>query len=640
MRIHFINLVHLFIFLLLFVKCIKKKKINIKNRSINRLKKNNILLNEWKCNRKIINTISFLKNNIQMLSFSKRSIKNNFTFNKPKLKNLLCSLRDIERTKIRDIFKIDIKSESKKNFKICGWIKSVRTVGKNCFLFIDINDGSYFKNLQVIIDANILNYDEILKTTTDDSIECVGELKSSIGKNQKIELCVYDVSKNHYVKLFKSINDINENNYNKKENNDHTYSNVRNSDNNNFIMNKDIKNMKENDKKENIVKNDKNKDEYYMISKKYHTKQYLRNFPHLRGRTKLYSSIFRLKSDIIYETFNYFRKKNFTYINTPILTSIDCEGAGKLFYATTLFNKENENKTNANNTNINNKNNFNKNNFNENNFNEKDIYQKDFFKKPCYLNVSSQLALECLCCSIGDVFTINQSFRAEKSNTFRHLSEFLMLEVEIPFSNLNDIISLSEDYIKEMIKFALYKSEEIEYLYENHDKNLKKKLENVLNQKFMIITYDEVVHLLKEKNISSDLSWGIDLSFEQQKFLTNDYFKSPVVIINYPDNIKPFYMKLNADKKTVSCMDIIFPDIGEIVGGSEREIHLDTLKKKMNNQKLDVNLYEPYIQLRKYGNIPHSGFGLGIDRLIMFISSINNIKDIVTFPRYPNFLFM
>ncbi|CRH00573.1 asparagine--tRNA ligase, putative [Plasmodium relictum] len=632
MRIHFINIIHLFILLFLLVKCIKKKIVNRKNNfDCKLLKKNNIILNKWKGNRKSMNCLFFLKNNIQMLPLSNRNIKNNFFFQKFKLKNFLCSTRNIERTKIRDIFKIDIKDESKKNLKICGWIKSVRTVGKNCFLFVDINDGSYFKNLQVIIDANVLNYNEILKTSTDDGIECVGELKSSIGKNQKIELCVYDASKDHYVKLFKNINNINEHNCNEKENNSEVDCSVSNNDNNkNFIVNKNINNIKENNEKEDLIENSQNKDDYYMISKKFHTKKYLRNFPHLRARTKLYSSVFRLKSDIIFETFNYFRKKNFTYINTPILTSNDCEGAGKLFYATTLLNKENENKTNADSINIK----------NENNNYEKDIFQKDFFKKPCYLNVSSQLALECMCCSIGDVFTINQSFRAENSNTFRHLSEFLMLEVEIPFSNLNDIVSVSEDYIKEMIKFALYKSEEIEYLNENHDKNLKKKLENVLNQKFIVITYDEAVDLIKKKNTFSDLSWGTDLSFDQQKFLTNNYFKSPVVIINYPNNIKPFYMKLNKDKKTVSCMDILFPDIGEIVGGSEREIHLNTLKQKMNNHKLNMKLYEPYLQLRKYGNIPHSGFGLGIDRLIMYISSINNIKDIVTFPRYPNFLFM
>lgn len=267
-------------------------------------------------------------------------------------------------------------------------------------------------------------------------------------------------------------------------------------------------------------------------------------------------------------------------------------------------------------------------------------FENDFFKKACYLNVSSQLSLECLCCSIGDVFTLNPSFRAENSNTFRHLSEFLMLEVELAFSNLKDIIDISEEYIKEMITYALYKSEDVNYLNEYHDKDLKNKLENILNKKFVLITYDEAINILKKENVFYDFQWGKDFSFEEQKYLATNYFKAPVVIINYPTHIKPFYMKLNEDEKTVSCMDIIFPDVGEVVGGSEREINLKNLKKQMENKKLNMKLYDPYIQLRKHGNIPHAGFGIGMDRLIMFLSSINNIRDVVTFPRYPGSLFM
>uniref|UniRef100_A0A8C9LIR0 Aminoacyl-transfer RNA synthetases class-II family profile domain-containing protein n=1 Tax=Piliocolobus tephrosceles TaxID=591936 RepID=A0A8C9LIR0_9PRIM len=259
-----------------------------------------------------------------------------------------------------------------------------------------------------------------------------------------------------------------------------------------------------------------------------------------------------------------------------------------------------------------------------------------------------------MCCCIGDVFTLNQCFRAENSNTTRHLSEFLMLEVELAFANLNDIINVAEEYIKEIISFALYKSEDINYLNSFHDKNIKNKLENILNSKFVIITYEEAINILKKKKMLHTTTTATtdttatppdihtnDISFENEKFLTDSYFKSPVVITNYPKHIKPFYMKLNDDgKNTVACMDIIFPTIGELAGGSEREIKLTTLKKQIKEKKLNLSLYKPYLDLRKYGNIPHAGFGIGIDRLIMLLSSIHNIRDVVPFPRASNSLFM
>uniref|UniRef100_A0A8C9LMX8 Aminoacyl-transfer RNA synthetases class-II family profile domain-containing protein n=1 Tax=Piliocolobus tephrosceles TaxID=591936 RepID=A0A8C9LMX8_9PRIM len=257
-----------------------------------------------------------------------------------------------------------------------------------------------------------------------------------------------------------------------------------------------------------------------------------------------------------------------------------------------------------------------------------------------------------MCCCIGNVFTLNQCFRAENSNTTRHLSEFLMLEVELAFSNIYDIINVAEEYIKEIISFALYESEDINFLNSFHDKNIKHKLENILNKKFIIINYEEAINILKKKKKihnttptpTNDISLDIhinDISFENQKFLTDSYFKSPVVIINYPKQIKPFYMKVNEnDKNTVACMDIIFPSIGELAGGSEREINLTTLKKQIKEKNLNISLYKPYLDLRKYGNIPHAGFGIGIDRLIMFLSSIYNIRDVVPFPRASNSLFM
>lgn len=571
----------------------------------------------------------------------------------------------VERTLIKDVFKINIEKENtEQKLKVCGWIKSLRTAGKGSFAFVDVNDGSHFQNLQIVVNNDISNFEHVLKTSTDDAVECVGQLKSSVGGKQKVELSIVDKTKGHYIRLFR----------------DEDVEQLEGGNENNNAEEQEMGNKQEKGEKQEKGGKERQDKKYYAISKKYHTKQYLRNFPHLRGRTKLYSSLFRLKSDLILTTFEFFKKKNFTYINTPVLTSNDCEGGGKLFYATTLLSNVNNitnmshvrkmNQINKDmdsniNSNINNDINNAINNDIDNDSseridnaqiytkkeieNEKNtrIFESDFFKTPCYLNVSSQLALECLCCSLGNVFTLNHCFRADNSNTSRHLSEFLMLEIEMAFANLKHIITLAEEYIKELISFALFKSEDINYLNEHHNKHIKTRLEKVLNQSFVTISYDEIMHILqKEKKIqnknhtTSDAIWGKDLTMDQQKFLSNEYFQSPLIIINYPQSIKPFYMKLNKDKKTVACMDIIFPDVGEVIGGSEREIRLSLLRNKMKEANLNTKLYEPYLQLRKYGNMPHAGFGLGIDRLLMFIASIDNIRDVVPFPRYPNSLFM
>ncbi|SCM23426.1 asparagine--tRNA ligase, putative [Plasmodium chabaudi chabaudi] len=631
MRIFFIHFLYLGPLIFLLVKCINKIPREIKKNNIlmcDVLKKQRKLWRPWKIKSHKFNTF-FLNNHDKMIYAFNRGIANGHNFVRAHHGGMrLFSTEKVGRTKIKELYNLETNNSEKKNYKICGWIKSVRTVGKSGFAFVDINDGSHYKNFQVVIDSGISNYQNVLKASRDDAIECFGELKCPIGKKQKVELSVYDLGKKHYIKLFKELNTDNvaSNSSNASDsniinaNNDETCSTTY--DNESMVVlegeNHEQSEKIEEEKSETGLK------DVYMISKKYHTKEYLRNFPHLRGRTKLYSSIFRLKSDLIIETFNYFKKKNYTYINTPILTSNDCEGGGELFHVTTSPNKNKKAETGAENV---------------DSINEKKL----FFKKPCYLNVSSQLALECLCCSIGDVFTINQSFRAENSNTSRHLSEFLMLEIELAFSDLNNIILESENYIKEMINFVLHKSEDIEYINEHHDQNIKKNLEEILKKPFVIITYEEAIQILKKRNNSNGTNFDLsesDISFEDQKYLTNIYFKSPVVIINYPDSIKPFYMKLNDDKKTVSCMDVIFPNIGEIAGGSERETNLNILKEQMKKNKLNIDLYNPYLELRKYGNIPHSGFGLGIDRLIMYILSISNIRDIVPFPRYPNYLFM
>ncbi|KJP88863.1 asparagine-tRNA ligase [Plasmodium fragile] len=516
------------------------------------------------------------------------------------------------RTQIKDILHPQVTQSEGKKYKICGWVKSVRTVGKNRFSFVDVNDGSHVKNLQVVVDSRISNYEQVSQLLTDDTVECFGELKCSLGTKQQVELCVQDAAKAHYVKLLGRVSE----------------GGTRESG------------------------------KHYAIAKKYHTKEYLRNFPHLRARTKLYSSIFRLKSDIITQTFKFWSEKNCTYINTPVLTSNDCEGGGKLFHATTLMSQVSQKGMTSSASLTNNAEHTIANDHDgcgtgepykgedgEDGDHPHQVktppFSRDFFKKPCYLNVSSQLALECLCCSMGDVFTLNQSFRAENSNTVRHLSEFLMMEVELAFSDLASIITLAEEYIKAMVKFALHNSEDINYMNEQHDEKLKQKLQNVLEKPFAVITYDEAVQVVKEHMGHTDVPLRTgDLTFEEQKFLTDVHFRSPVVVINYPQDMKPFYMTLNEDGKTVACMDVLLPGVGEVVGGSEREIRIHTLERRMKEKGLDVPLYEPYLQLRRYGNVPHAGFGLGMDRLIMFLTSMSNIRDVVPFPRTPGSLFM
>ncbi|CAA9988744.1 asparagine--tRNA ligase, putative [Plasmodium knowlesi strain H] len=555
------------------------------------------------------------------------------------------------RTKIKDILGAQVTHREGQKYTVCGWVKSIRTVGKNRFSFIDINDGSHVKNLQVVIDSGIPNYGQISRLLRDDAVECVGELKGSLGRKQQVELCVQAAEKAHYVKLLGKLDggvDVGE------ETNDRGLGEKGSGDvdvgeetNDRGLGEKGTGDVGVGEKGSGDGGLRSSPSKHYAISKKYHTKEHLRCFPHLRARTKLYSSVFRLKSDIVTETFNFWREKNCTYINTPVLTSNDCEGAGKLFHATTLMSQVNHR---GEHTNVNFHDGYDTDEGCKREVQKEEGYPhegnnpfaRDFFKKPCYLNVSSQLALECLCCSMGDVFTLNQCFRAENSNTVRHLSEFLMMEVELAFCNLSSIISIAEEYIKAMIKFALYKSEDIDYINEHHDQGLKHKLQNVLQKPFVVITYNEAIHVIKKNMVRTDELpvRTTDLTLEEQKFLTDMHFRSPVVVINYPQNMKPFYMNLNEDGKTVACMDILLPEVGEVVGGSEREIRIHTLERRMKEKRLDLQLYEPYLELRRYGNIPHAGFGLGMDRLIMFITSMVNIRDVVPFPRAPGSLFM
>ncbi len=341
----------------------------------------------------------------------------------------------------------------------------------------------------------------------------------------------------------------------------------------------------------------------YPISPKYHSLEYLRKILHLRPRTKTFSSISRIRSSLIFYLHKYLQKKNFFLINTPILTSLDTEGHSKMF----------------------------------------EIKNKKFFNKKAYLTVSGQLNLESYSCSLSKVYNIGPVFRAENSNTKKHLAEFWMLETEIAFTNLEYIINLSKNLLSYSFKKILKKNYEDILFLNKKPKNIKKKIKhikNIIKKKYITISYNKIIKILrKEKKFKKNkIKWGINISNKYEKYLTKKYFNKAIIIKNFPKKIKPFYMKTNKDNKTVSCIDIIFPKIGEIIGGSEREYKLNILDKNIKNNKLKKKKYNWYRDIRKFGTIPHSGFGLGIERILMFITNLKNIRDVIAFPKYPNYI--
>ncbi len=445
--------------------------------------------------------------------------------------------------KIQKIKKIS--KYKKKYINTYGWIKSKRN-SKSGILFLDINDGSNIESTQIIIKNKILTKNKIKKSNLNNgcSIIVKGKIKINFKKN-KNEI--------HAKKI--------------------------------WIIGK-------------IINPDK-----YPISPKYHTTKYLRNISHLRSRTKLISSISRIRNTLIYYLHIFFQKKNFYWIPTPIITPLDTEGNSKMFQ-----------------------------------INQK---KNNFFNKKAYLTVSGQLNLETYACSLSKVYNLGPVFRAENSNTKKHLAEFWMLEIEIVLTNIKRIIKL----IKDMLSFCCKKilknnTNDLLFLTKYNKKNHISLIKEIINKNIITIDYTKTIKILKkkEKHFKEKIKWGMDISTELEKYLTEKYFKSSIIIINHPQNIKPFYMKTNKDNKTVSSLDVILKNVGEIIGGSEREYNFNKLKINMFKKKINKKKYWWYQDLRKYGTIPHTGFGLGIERLLMYITNINNIRDIIPYPRYPNYL--
>ena len=355
--------------------------------------------------------------------------------------------------------------------------------------------------------------------------------------------------------------------------------------------------------------------ETYPLQKKGHSLEFLREIAHLRPRTNTFGAVLRVRSALAFAIHKFFNEKGFFYLHTPLITSSDCEGAGAMFQVTTLP-------------------------LNQLPMNEDGQvdYSQDFFGKPTALTVSGQLEGELGATAIGEIYTFGPTFRAENSNTQRHLSEFWMIEPEMAFYDITDNMDLAEEFVKYCIRYVLdHCRDDIEFLAEHYDKDLVERLEFVLNNEFVRLTYTEGVDILKKSGHKFEfpVEWGIDLQSEHERYLVEKHFKKPVILTDYPKDIKAFYMKQNDDHKTVRAMDILFPQIGEIIGGSEREADYDKLLKRI--EELDIPMKDMwwYLDTRRFGTVPHSGFGLGFERLLLFVTGMANIRDVIPFPRTP-----
>jgi len=447
-------------------------------------------------------------------------------------------------------------SEPVNDVTVKGWVRTRRD-SKGGFSFIEVNDGSTIKNIQIVADQDISDYESIvLKLNTGDSISVTGDLVNSQGTKQKFEL-----------------------------------------------------------KAKEIVRHGTADPEEFPLQKKRHSFEFLREIAHLRPRTNTFGGVFRLRHLVSYAIHQYFHEKGFFYIHTPIITGSDCEGAGEMFHVTTMDLKEIP-KT-------------------------KDgmiDFQEDFFKKEANLTVSGQLEVESFACSLGKVYTFGPTFRAENSNTSRHLAEFWMVEPEMAFYEIKENMDLAEDFLKTVLKKVLREGkDDLEFFNSFVEKGLIDKINQVIENQFERLSYTEAVEILKNSKKSFDypVEWGIDLQSEHERYLTEEYIKKPVILTDYPKTIKPFYMKVNDDDKTVRAMDVLVPGIGEIIGGSQREERLDVLKNRIQELNLREEDYWWYLDLRKFGTVPHSGFGLGLERLLLFVTGMKNIRDVIPFHRTP-----
>ena len=458
----------------------------------------------------------------------------------------------MEKLTVKDLFKNTAKYTDQQVI-LEGWIRTIRN--SKTFGFIELNDGSFFKNVQIVFSDNLTNFADISKLSISSSIKVTGKFVITENAKQPFEIQATDI---------------------------------------------EIYNMCDLD---------------YPLQKKRHTFEYLRTISHLRPRTNTFSAVFRVRSAFAYSLHKFFQERNFVYVHTPLITSSDAEGAGEMF--------------------------------NVNSFDLANVpkledgqvdYSKDFFGKPAHLTVSGQLNAETYATAFRNVYTFGPTFRAENSNTVKHAAEFWMIEPEICFADLNDDMDLAEEMIKYTFSYVLeHCPEEMAFFNQFVDKGLLDRLNNVINSDFARITYTDAVKELEKVNDKFEykVSWGVDLQTEHERYLCEQIFKKPVFVTDYPKDIKAFYMKENPDGKTVAAADLLVPGIGEIIGGSQREENYEKLLNRMKELKMDIDGYDWYLDLRKYGSCVHSGFGLGFERGIMYLTGMQNIRDVIPFPRTP-----
>ncbi len=458
----------------------------------------------------------------------------------------------LKRTKIVDAFSGELEGQ-----QVCvkGWVRTRR--GNKHIQFIALNDGSTINNLQVVVSMEQFTEEQLKPVTTGSSLCVIGTLVASQGKGQSFEVQAQEIE---------------------------VYGTAD--------------------------------PEEYPLQKKGHTLEFLREIGHLRMRTNTFSAVFRIRHHLAFAIHKFFNDKGFFYLNTPLITSSDAEGAGEMFQVTTLDVNEMPRTEDG-----------------------KIDYSKDFFGKMTSLTVSGQLEGELGATSLGAIYTFGPTFRAEHSNTPRHLAEFWMIEPEMAFYDINDNMDLAEEFIKYCVQYALdHCQDDIAFLNKMYDNTLIDRLNSVLKDEFVRLTYTEGIKILEEsgEKFEFPVKWGVDLQSEHERYLVEKHFKRPVILTDYPKDIKAFYMKQNDDGKTVRAMDVLFPQIGEIIGGSEREANYDKLMNRINELHIPMKDMWWYLDTRKFGTVPHSGFGLGFERLILFVTGMANIRDVIPFPRTPN----
>ena len=459
---------------------------------------------------------------------------------------------DFKKVLVKDLYR-DVNSYVGDIVEVSGWVKTVRD--SKSFGFIELNDGSFFQNVQIVFDTGLGNFENIRKLSISSSIIVVGEVVKT--ENAKLP---FEIKANNI----------------------------------------DIVNVADSD---------------YPLQKKRHSFEYLRTVSHLRPRTNTFNAVFRVRSVLSFAIHKFFNERGFVYVHTPIITGSDCEGAGEMFQVTTL-DVENAPK----------------------NADGSIDYSQDFFGKQAHLTVSGQLDVETYAHAFRNVYTFGPTFRAENSNTVKHAAEFWMIEPEICFADLNDDMNLAEDMIKYIISYVLENApEEMEFFNKFIDTNLFDRLHNVLNSDFGRITYTDAIKELEKVNdkFQYPVTWGTDIQTEHERYLSEVVFKRPVFVTDYPKEIKAFYMKLNDDGKTVAATDLLVPGIGEIIGGSQREDDFDKLKNRLKELNLREDDYWWYLDLRRYGSCKHAGFGLGFERMMMYLTGMQNIRDVLSFPRTP-----